>query len=196
MSDPRPDAPAIPSSEIEPVGDRAAIRRRSWPAFVLSFALLAAGAALTVVAVRGPEPARSLPDRVHAVAVGLRCPVCQNLSVADSPSAIAQQMRETIRNDLRAGKTPDQIRTQFVASYGDWILLSPPRRGVDLAVWIAPILLLGCGVAIGASAARRWTTGRRAEPASAAGSTPDALSAGDRRLLEAALATVPEEDPG
>jgi cytochrome c-type biogenesis protein CcmH len=159
--------------------------------FTLSAAFLISGVALAVVAIRGPEPPRSLTDRVHSVASTLRCPVCQDLSVADSPSGIAQQMRETIRRDLQAGVTPDQIRAQFVASYGDWILLSPPRSGVNVTVWVVPLLLVLGGLAIGVLAIRRWTSdnddpGRRGA---------SELSAADRRLLEKAMGSAAGEDP-
>ncbi len=165
--------------------------RRPVAAFVLALALLAAGAALAVVAVRGPAPPRSLPDRVRAIGSSLRCPVCQNLSVADSPSGIAQQMRATIRADLQAGRPPDQIRARFVASYGEWILLSPPRHGVDLVVWVAPVLLLLGGLVVGGLSVHRWSPGEERF----GGATPPIpeLSPSDRRLLERALSAMPEE---
>jgi cytochrome c-type biogenesis protein CcmH len=167
--------------------------RRPLAAMVLSLALLAVGVALLVVAVRGPEPPGSLSDRVRAVASTLRCPVCQNLSVADSPSGLAGQMRGTIRGDLQAGRTPDQVRARFVASYGEWILLSPPRHGLELAVWILPALLLVGGLAAGALAVRRWTFGARGE-AGHASEGREALSPGDRKLLDEALKRQSEEE--
>ena len=180
------------SVRAEPAGPAAASgHRRPIAAFVLALALLAAGAALAVVAVRGPAPPRSLPDRVRAIGSSLRCPVCQNLSVADSPSGIAQQMRATIRADLQAGRTPDQIRARFVASYGDWILLSPPRHGVGLVVWIVPVLLLLGGLGVGALAVRRWSPRERGF-GGATSSIPE-LSPSDRRLLERALSAMPDE---
>lgn len=71
------------------------------------------------------------PHVVHSVAATLKCPVCHDLSAPDSP--VAQQMRAQISDELRAGRAPDQIRTDFVAAYGEWILLSPPQRGLGLA---------------------------------------------------------------
>jgi cytochrome c-type biogenesis protein CcmH len=170
-------------------------RSRPVAMFVLALALLAAAGALTVVAVRGPRPSPALPDRVRAVASTLRCPVCQNLSVADSPSGLAQQMRDTIRRDLQAGRTPAQIRARFVASYGEWILLSPPRHGVGLAVWILPVLLMLGAVALGVVTVRRWSGagghGERPEAIERAATTD--LSAADRALLTRAL-SAPEEE--
>ena len=184
------------SLRTEAVAEPAAVRgRRPLATFVLAVALVASGGALAFVAARGPEAPRSLPDRIRTVASTLRCPVCQNLSVADSPSGLAQQMRETIGRDLAAGRSPDQIRARFVASYGDWVLLSPPRHGLDLAVWILPALLLVGGAAVAAFAVRRWSAGRE-DPGGSDDPGDHALSSGDRRLLERVLSTLPEEDVG
>jgi cytochrome c-type biogenesis protein CcmH len=164
-------------------------RRVPRGALALAAVLIAAAAGLAVVAMRGSGPPESLQDRVRAVASTLRCPVCQNLSVADSPSKLATQMRATIGAQLQTGRTSDQIRQEFADAYGEWILLAPPKRGIDLAVWLAPLVLLLAGLSVGAMAVRRWTAG--AAPAEDDGA--DDLSAADRSLLERALATTPGE---
>lgn len=164
-------------------------------------AILIAGAALAFVALRGPGGPASLQERVHAVAAGLRCPVCQNLSVADSPSALAREMRGTIERRLRAGETPARIRASFVAAYGDWILLDPPARGINLIAWLGPAALLVAGVALSVVAVRRWTrtsSGGETPPEAGSGPggapAPSVLSDSDRRRLAAALAES-EADP-
>jgi cytochrome c-type biogenesis protein CcmH len=104
---------------------------------------------------------------VHDVAAQLRCVVCQNLSVADSPSETANQMRQIIRERLAAGESPEQVRKYFVQKYGQWILLSPPKEGFNLLVWVVPFVGLGAGLVLVAVVLRRWS--RRA---AAVASTP------------------------
>ena len=86
------------------------------------------------------------PDaRAQAIAAQLRCPVCQNESVADSPSELAAQMRTLIGEKIAAGETDEQILDYFVSKYGEWILLEPPRRGLLWLVWVAPAVALSVG---------------------------------------------------
>ena len=104
------------------------------------------------------QPAKPVSEEiVHEVAAQLRCVVCQNLSVADSPSEMAGQMRAIIRDRLAAGERPAEVRQYFVDRYGEWILLSPPRRGFNLLVWLVPLAAVGVGLVTVAVLVRRWT---------------------------------------
>ena len=111
------------------------------------------------------QPARPVNEQeLYAIASELRCVVCQNLSVADSPSEMATQMRAIVRERLAAGDTPDQVRQYFVERYGEWILLSPPRRGFTLLVWVAPLVAVVLGLGLVALLLRRWTRRPRPTP--------------------------------
>src|SRR2546422_3967270 len=106
------------------------------------------GAAVSPVTAQPAAPVSE--ETVHEVAAQLRCVVCQNLSVADSPSEMASQMRAIIRDRLAAGERPAEVRQYFVDRYGEWILLSPPRRGFNLLVWLVPLAAVGVGLVRGA----------------------------------------------
>ena len=103
-------------------------------------------------------------ETVHDVAAQLRCVVCQSLSVADSPSEIAHQMKDIIRERLAAGETPEQVRAYFVEKYGTWILLAPPRQGFNLLVWVVPFVGIALGLVLIFVVLRRWSR-RPAAPA-------------------------------
>jgi cytochrome c-type biogenesis protein CcmH len=125
----------------------------------------------------------------------LRCPVCQGLSVADSPSPMATHMRQQVRDLVAAGFVEDQVLSYFEASYGEFVRLEPPLRGVNWLVWLAPAggLALGLGVVLwflrGARAASPPGTPLAAEPPAAeppAAADPDLLPA-DPALARAVL---------
>lgn len=113
--------------------------------------ILLAGSPVTVPATGGP-----LEAQVQSLAAELRCPVCQNLSVADSPSEMARQMRDLIRDRLRQGERPEVVKAYLVERYGEWILLLPPRRGFGLLAWVVPFLGLGGGLVAAVLLLRRW----------------------------------------
>lgn len=92
--------------------------------------------------------APSLEDQVYAIARELMCPVCAGQTVAESNSQLAVQMREEIRVRLRRGESREQIIAFFVGQFGEAVLATPPRRGLGLAVWLAPVIAFVIGAAI------------------------------------------------
>ncbi|HEY3749309.1 MAG TPA: cytochrome c-type biogenesis protein CcmH [Pseudonocardiaceae bacterium] len=147
--------------------------------------------ALIVVGVRGEPPPATLALQAHQIAATLRCPICEDLSVADSPAPLAGQMRQQITQELKAGRTADQIRQNFVASYGESVLLSPPHQGLGQIAYVLPIavVVVGAGVAVlllwgGRQRARGRPGSRRAD-----------LTVADRSRLDDALARLREEEP-
>jgi cytochrome c-type biogenesis protein CcmH len=113
---------------------------------LLGFLLLAFGA----LGVFGEEPqgvplqGEELTRRTQEVSAALRCPVCQGLSVGDSPSEMAVNMKNEVRAMLARGYTREQIEAHFVRSYGEFVLLQPKNP----VVWILPIVALAIGVLV------------------------------------------------
>jgi len=122
-----------------------------------------------------PQPLTAA-DRVDRISAELRCPVCQGLSVADSPSETARSMRALVAERVAEGRTDDEIRAEFVRSYGDWILLSPPLLSPNGLVWLAPLLAIAFGA---------WLAWRRAR---APAPVPAEISPAERAELESLVA--------
>jgi len=101
----------------------------------------------------------ALEELTRQVSAQLRCPVCQGLSLADSPSELAREMKDVVRDQLAAGRTPDEVKAYFVAKYGEWILLEPPRRGVNLLAYVLPGAAAVAGLGVIWLLLRRWTAG-------------------------------------
>ncbi|MGI8586308.1 MAG: cytochrome c-type biogenesis protein [Chloroflexia bacterium] len=152
---------------------------------------LLVGLCLGVMLVLASMPASAqtadLDRQVREIASSLRCPVCVNLSVADSPSPLAGEMRTVIRQKLVAGESRDAIISYFVAQYGEGVLLDPPQQGFGLLAWagaLAAVVLGGLLLAVrvrGALAPPSPAT--EPEPSTPAGG-PDPYEA----VLDSALA--------
>ena len=87
-------------------------------------------------------------ERVDRITSELRCVTCQGLSVKDSPAASARQMRDLVAQRVAEGRTDEEIRGEFRASYGDWVLLSPPASSWTGLIWLVPIVALVAGLAV------------------------------------------------
>ena len=122
---------------------------------VIVTSLLVLAAAL-VVAARPHEPTAA--ERVDRITTELRCPVCQGLSVKDSTSETARQMRELVAQRVQEGRTDAEIEEEFRAAYGDWIFLSPPVQSWSGLVWLAPIAALAAGLVLVLGRLRRGDT--------------------------------------
>jgi len=99
-----------------------------------------------VAATAGPPAGAPIPDGpaldaiTERVSSGMRCPVCQSLSVADSPAESARNMKTQIRAMLAAGYDPVQVRDYFVQAYGEFVILMPKAEGANLLAFILPVL--------------------------------------------------------
>lgn len=129
--------------------------RRSTGLVIVVVGLLVAVTALLVVAISGRTATETRAQQAHEIASGVRCPVCKDLSAADSPAPLARQMRVQIREQLDAGDTPAQIRARFVSAYGPSVLMSPPNTGWGRVVVLAPLAVLVIATLLGAWLVRR-----------------------------------------
>jgi cytochrome c-type biogenesis protein CcmH len=112
---------------------------------------------------RLPRDSAAIEAMTRTLAAELRCPVCQGLSIGDSPSELALEMRGVIRDQLVSGKTPAEVRKYFVDKYGEWILLTPEPEGLNLIVYVLPVLAILGGIALVWHVVKRWTARAEAE---------------------------------
>src|SRR5438046_10484868 len=113
---------------------------------VIAVALLAVSPAL-VFAARPHDV--TADQRIDQITTELRCPVCQGLSVKDSTSETARQMRDLVTQRVREGKGDAEIEAEFRAAYGDWIFLSPPLASWTGLAWLGPVAARAAALAAG-----------------------------------------------
>jgi cytochrome c-type biogenesis protein CcmH len=130
--------------------------------------------------------AETQAERVDRITSELRCVVCQGLSVRDSPAESARQMRDIVIQRVTEGRTDDQIRDEFRASYGDWVVLAPPLMSWSGLVWLVPLVALVAGVFV----AWRWL---RAPPAVLPDASPADVSALRERVAREEALDLPAD---
>lgn len=117
---------------------------------------LATCAALALVVASGRTTIQNDSDLADAIGSELRCPVCQGLSIADSDSATARDLRADIARRIDAGETRSEITDAYVARYGEWIRLRPRQSGLASLVWVLPPILVAAATTMIAIALWRW----------------------------------------
>lgn len=114
-----------------------------------SRALLAAVAGVLCLAAAS-DPAERLPDpaqeaQARAIFRDVRCLVCQNESIDDSEAELARDLREIVREQVKAGRTEPQIKAFLTERYGEFVLLKPSFSAGNLALWAGPFLVVALG---------------------------------------------------
>lgn len=123
-----------------------------------------------------PLTGDALFHRTNEVGSLLRCPVCQGMAIADSPSEMAVNMKGQVRELLARGYTEEQILKYFELSYGQFVLLKPKFEGVTGMVWVLPLIALLIG---GAVAFFKFRKLEHAPQSSEAAEPPAAPQAGE-----------------
>jgi cytochrome c-type biogenesis protein CcmH len=120
-------------------------------------ALLLAGSLGLAQAGEAPTVAEDpvLEKRVMEIGQELRCLVCQNQTIADSNAGLAIDLKNQVREQLKAGKSQSEIIDYMVQRYGDFVLYRPPVRATTVLLWAGPFVLLAGGVIGGMLVVRR-----------------------------------------
>lgn len=125
-----------------------------------------------------------LEKRVMALSEELRCLVCQNETLAGSHADLAADLRQEIRQQMKAGKTDKEIVAFLTERYGDFILYNPPVNRRTYLLWFGPFILLGFGLFAFYSYIKRRRELITEQP----------LSAADRKRAEELLKTEPGKE--
>ena len=83
-----------------------------------------------------------LEARLMKLSAELRCLVCQNQSLADSHADLAIDLRNQVREQMRAGRSDAEIRDWLTQRYGDFVLYRPPLKTSTVLLWVGPLVLL------------------------------------------------------
>lgn len=94
----------------------------------------------------GDDPA--VEARLNKLSKELRCLVCRNESLADSPAGLADDLRREIREQIKAGKSDQEIIAFLQARYGEYILYRPRVTPMTYLLWFGPFVLLLAGLAV------------------------------------------------
>jgi cytochrome c-type biogenesis protein CcmH len=124
------------------------LKRTRWLLPVLLFCLVAP---VTVGQVKRPRPVTddpALEQRLHKLSQELRCLVCQNETLADSRADLAEDLRDEIREQMKAGKSDKEIISFLTARYGQFILYKPQVTPTTYLLWFGPFVLLLAGLAV------------------------------------------------
>jgi cytochrome c-type biogenesis protein CcmH len=103
----------------------------------------------------------------------LRCPMCQNETLADSNAPIARDLRNHIFRLMQQGKSDGEIKQYLVDRYSDYVLYDPPLNPGTWLLWFGPLLILCGGAGVVLVAIRKRNRSESASSLSADGMSAD-----------------------
>ncbi len=157
-------------------------RRWRWAPWLV---LVGVAVAALVVGTHRSSPRPTVAQQTTHIASLVRCPVCEGQSAAQSDAPASVQIRAQIQRELIAGEHQGRILSGLVDAYGPGILEQPQARGINLVVWVLPVVAVVIAVAGLGVAFARW------RPRAARNTVSEA----DRALVAAALGG-PADAPG
>ena len=113
--------------------------------------LVALAGALCLAA--ASDPAERLPDpaqeaKAREIFRDVRCLVCQNESIDDSEADLAHDLRQIVREQVKAGKSAPEIKAFLTDRYGEFVLLTPSFSAGNVALWLGPFVVLAGGLVL------------------------------------------------
>jgi len=114
--------------------------------FLWAIVLVFAGAIIAKEAQPNEDP--KIEQRMKALTEQLRCLVCQNETLADSRADLAEDLRRQIREQMKAGKSDQEILAFLTDRYGDFVLYNPPVKKTTYLLWFGPFILLIAGTGV------------------------------------------------
>lgn len=143
------------------------MKLRARLASILAIVLLGTGS--------GPLPPGTDRVEFEKAAKTILCDCgCHPQSVFDCACGRAEEMRQEIAAEIRAGKSGEEVIGAYVARYGEQVQIAPTARGFNLVAWLGPLLLLLVSTAGVLLLLRRWRGAQaREEPVERPGPDPD-----------------------
>jgi cytochrome c-type biogenesis protein CcmH len=123
---------------------------RFFPLALLAMLLMFGGVVHAQAIEPMPFASHAQEVRFQQLTAQLRCPMCQNETLADSNAPIARDLRNQIFQLMQQGKSDEEIKQYLVARYSDYVLYDPPLKPGTMLLWFGPLLILlgGAGVVL------------------------------------------------
>lgn len=151
---------------------------------VLLLCVLSSFAMAQVQEEERPSDDPVIEARLAKLSKELRCLQCQNQTLADSPAGLASDLRREIREQMKAGKSDQEIVAFLTQRYGDFILYRPRVTFTTYLLWFGPFVLLLGGLLVLFYHIKQRRDSFEEKP----------LSADERRRAEDLLASLPGKE--
>jgi cytochrome c-type biogenesis protein CcmH len=142
---------AVGARYISPPPDTPSIRVLHPRSLIVVFVALLLALALPALALaqgEQPPPEGPTDDEVNAIAEQLYCPVCENVPLDVCGTQACADWRDEIRQMLAQGQNEAQIKAYFTERYGRRVLATPERSGIDILLWVLPVVGLVAGAVV------------------------------------------------
>ncbi|CAM8986301.1 unnamed protein product [Rhodiola kirilowii] len=101
---------------------------------------------------------RVIDARARNISHNVRCTECGSQSIEDSQADIAILLRKLIRDEIRSGKSDQEIFKKLEDEYGETVLYAPKFDMQTAALWLSPFLVAGAAGGIWAYTKHRQRT--------------------------------------